>query len=177
MLKSFPLYSDVKFRPIQERDYTEIKVWFREPSFYFLTKRPDTLSDNQILEIIKNSYIFINNQEGKVGIAKIIRRIHLSKEIKVAFRDKMFYSNDQGIGYFFNFLKMLFYDKFFTQYVYQMVYSFDQDCINLCERSHMNLDGKLKNHIYKWGKYYDILIYGLTRDQFLKITGLKKEDE
>jgi len=177
MLKRFPLYSDVKFRPIQERDYTEVKVWFRESSFYFLTKRPDTLSDSQILEIIKNSYIFIDNQGEKVGIAKIVRRTHLFKEIKVAFRDKMFYSNDQGIGYFFNFLKMLFYDKFFTQYVYQMVYSFDQDCINLCKSSHMNLDGTLKNHIYKYGKYHDVFIYGLTRDQFLKITGLKKEDK
>lgn len=176
-MRRLPLYTGVRFRLGTEKDFSQVLEWFRSPTFYFLSKRPDFLTENQILNLIKNSYIFFNVQGNPIGIAKIVKETFLSKEIKIAFKDNELYKNDEGIGYFLNFLKMLFYDLYLTPYVYQLIYEFDEPSIILCENAGMNLDGTLESHIYKWGKYHKVFVYGMTRERFGEITGLKCERE
>ncbi|MGQ9535329.1 MAG: GNAT family N-acetyltransferase [bacterium] len=106
-----------------------------------------------------------------------MKETFLSKEIKIAFKQSELYKNDEGIGYLFNFLKMLFYDIYFIPYVHQLIYEFDEPSIILFKNAGMSHDGTLESHVYKWGKYYNVFVYGMTRERFGEITGLKCETE
>lgn len=59
-----------------------------------------------------------------------------------------------------------FFDERRCQKVNAEVYSFNSPSIQLHERLGFRLEGRLRRMIYTGGQYHDVLIYGLTREEF-----------
>ncbi|WBW99236.1 GNAT family N-acetyltransferase [Oceanirhabdus sp. W0125-5] len=64
------------------------------------------------------------------------------------------------LGYYFNELR---YQK-----VNVYIYEFNDKSIGLHEKLGFVLEGRLRRNYYTNGKYYDVLCYGLTKEEFLK---------
>jgi RimJ/RimL family protein N-acetyltransferase len=52
------------------------------------------------------------------------------------------------------------------QKVNASVYSFNEPSIRLHERLGFALEGRLRRNVYTLGQYFDLLLYGLTREEF-----------
>ncbi len=82
-----------------------------------------------------------------IGIIEKVRRKGFAKEAISIF-----------LNYYFNELR---FNK-----VNAAVYDFNEDSIRLHEKMGFELEGRLRQIKYSQGRYWDILLYGMTRDEF-----------
>ncbi len=109
---------------------------------------------------------FIYSFRYKPNDGTLYTTVYISKD----YRNKIY-----GVKAGLIFYKFLF-EKYTIRKIYCCIYSYNDTMINIAEKGGYRLEGKLLNHKYYNGKYYDMFIYALYKEDFyLMLKKLTKE--
>lgn len=160
----------MKVRPFTEKDLEEVILWFDWEHFYYDTPNPTTISDNEVRDILTYdcSYFLIMEEKGQaVGLSDfIIDRI--GKYLEFEFKFKRGYSDLPRCQLFLDFILNYFFTNYDINCVVKYVYDFDQSYKEFFRDSQLTCEGSYRQHIYKDGKYHDVLIYSILRKEWRK---------
>lgn len=132
---------------------TETKKWFRKQ-----------LCDPNI----KLFTIFY--KKNAIGYLKLVKNERYDNgELQITIGEKQHWGKGYGKVALIQFLKYCFYNEGLNK-VYVYVYEWNKRAINLYTECHFAIEGRLRKHQkYFDGKYYDMLIMGIIKNEFDKI--------
>ncbi len=134
-----------------------IKNFIKEMKIKLMYKYNDFVL---IKSMTTNGYVgFIYTYKYKANDGKI----HITTYIKPDKRNSMY--GVQGCLAFYDYL----FKKYSIRKVYCSVVEYNKTSVNILESLEFKLEGNLKKHKYLNGKYYNVLIYALYREDFKKI--------
>jgi RimJ/RimL family protein N-acetyltransferase len=164
--------------------FTKAVEWYKNPEYLNrveMTTLP--LTEKQIADILINR---INDPHGKIfGIRKGEKPIGyiVLKNINLQYRSAEVHSylaEDYGKGYGIiaveKLLKYAFYELGLNR-VFTSVYDFEKEVIEVMEKSPFVNEGKLRQAIYKNGKYFDVVIYSILKKEFHEYLVKKTEKD
>jgi UDP-4-amino-4,6-dideoxy-N-acetyl-beta-L-altrosamine N-acetyltransferase len=132
--------------------YEEIEVWF------------DKVKNST------NSYSFaikVKDEKKIIGICALlgIDSKNRNCELSIVIGEKDYWGKGYGKETM-NILMNLAFNEFNMHKIYLRVMSFNKRAIKLYESLGFLREGVLKESIYRKGKYYDVLIFGILQSQF-----------
>lgn len=164
---------------IEEKDLELIMGWRMNPEItkYMYTDPVLTLEGQKkwlklINEDNKSRHWLIQMDSIPIGILNITNIDHINKRCLWGYYigDSSF--KGRGIA---SMLECNIYDYVFENLSLNKlsceVFSFNEKVVAIHEKFGSKVEGKLKQHIYKNGSYFDVIVMGITRDDWLKIRG------
>jgi hypothetical protein len=145
---------------LRENNLPVVYQFFENEDFYFASKRPNTLSENKIRQIVLEnaltSYIFYSDDK-PIGILSFRYFEVDNKSTVMQFRCldmQLVLGNAQ------NFKNMLLnYISGNNPSIKFVAYDFDETGKEFAHMLSFNTEAILKEHVFKAGKYYDVLIF------------------
>lgn len=133
--------------------------FFDDKNFFFKTKRPESLSEAKIKELVFESsdltyLIFIDNRFE--GIFSIEEDTIQPSSILFNLRFKNMRLAIDHIDTIFSYLCSFVDEKKMIKF---RVYDFDEEGKEICKLLSFNLEAILRSHIFKFNKYHNLLIY------------------
>lgn len=143
-----------------ENNLPLVYQFFENEDFYYASKRPNTLSENKIRQIVLenqlSSYIFYSDDE-PVGILSFKRFEVDNKSTVMQFRclDMQLVLDNAK-----NFKNMLLnYIRGNNPSIKFIAYDFDEAGKEFAHMLSFNIEAILKEHAFKAGKYHNVLIF------------------
>ncbi len=170
-------YTQKRYRRIKQEEFSRCLRWFNKEDFYFFTKRPNSLSPGDIDVILKDSFVFTNEKNKPVGLFKFDSEFFATYYVfmgEFRFADKEYYSNSIGERLLFGYIYYVFFEtnKFVKKIMFR-VHAFDKATIDFLNSFNIRQEVCLKNQVYKFGKFNDLFIYSITREEYLEVNNLR----
>ena len=181
------LSTNLIFRAIEEKDLQLIVQWRNNPdnNYYFYEHEPLSLSMQKIwydkyLKSIDTDKIFIIDEISTSETIGMVSVYHIDYRSKKAEWGRLLLvekARGKGYGkeiektiysYVFNYLNL---NKLFCE-----IYSFNTPVINLHEKMGCKVDGILRQHIYRHGKYQDVTTMSILKEEYDKFKLENKYD-
>ena len=162
---------DVRLRAIEESDLSQLRDWRNDDRLRCNVREHrllNMINQRDWLEHISRSYeveMFGIEMGGVlVGVCGLcyIKWVNLTAEVAIGVPDDR---PDQGIA--IQALKLLrrkAFEEFNLHRLWVETYEFHEDKLRLFEDAGFQLEGRLRKHVFKLGKYRDSLVYGLLRE-------------
>jgi len=155
----------VMWRPIEERGVDECLRWFLRPDFYFRTKRPHSLSEAAVRRLLdEDGWRYFIAEEGRpVGLGGIASEDRQRTAARVEWR----FDSDVGPEQAASGVRGLIEDvafgvlNFEKAHCYQ--FGFDDWAGVVYERAGMRREARLRDHVYKSARFFDVIVWGLRR--------------
>lgn len=143
-------------------DFIEIIKLFDGNDFYYRTKRPESVNETIIKELVYNKDAktwIIKRGAGTIGIMSITTKRDSLLEHQLHYRIK---SNENNYEVFQWTLRYLKDELNELDAVAMEVYSFDIQYLELLKKFNFQLVSTYREHVYKHGKYHDIFEYKVS---------------
>jgi len=167
----------VTLRPIEEEDLEFVRTLFNDPELESLVvgwswpvSRYQHKKWFEKISADTNSirYIIETKEDGPVGTSgwqPIDWKNRIAASIGIRIINKQLRSKGIGIDTCMAMLKYIF-DELQLNRTDSEVIEYNKASIKLLEKLGYKLEGVRRNYIYKNGKYYDLLLYGLLKEEY-----------
>ncbi len=145
---------------IRRNSFSQHKVSRREHIKWFASLLKDKKRITYMIVLRKT-----NKPIGRIGL-KNIDLVHKRAELEKMIGEKYFLGKGYGKEATIVLLENAFRDLRLRR-IYSQVLEFNSANINLNKKIGFKIEGRLRNHFYNQGKFYDVLYMGLLKDDFL----------
>lgn len=169
-----------QLRRIERTDLPTFVRWFSDPQVreFLMLNRPISLAEEErwferLLGSTDNEVFAIETRDGThIGNTGLhdINQLHRSAELGIVIGEKKYWSQGYGSDAIRALLGFAFYSMNLHR-VYLMVYEDNARAIHTYEKSGFQHEGRLRQAIYRKGKYYDELLMSILRPEFDELTG------
>ncbi|NFF81596.1 hypothetical protein FC764_10160 [Clostridium botulinum] len=153
---------NIKLKKIKDDNFSCIPKLFEDNNFYFKTKRPESLYEGNIKNLLlecknKSFSIFVEDDlEGLFSAEKdLIEDNAVFINVRLKNMDLLLYN----LELFFSEFKKILVDYHIIK---MKVYDFDKIGKKVAEEMSFNIEAILREHIYKNNAYHDLIIYSKT---------------
>ena len=172
-------------KKIQYEDLEEIMIWRTSPEvtrFFYTDPMLDITKQEEWYYSIQNNehckYWMITVGNKAVGILGLTNIDLLTKECGLTWyiADKEYKGKGIGKTIQLNLIEYVFNKLKFVRF-YSEVFSFNKGAINLHLKCGLEIEGTMKEHIFKNGEFYDVVIMSITESRWKKIKSEYQFDE
>jgi len=169
----------LKFLKLKEEHLEQVRLWRMKPEVsQFMYTSPDIFPEEQkqwyrkTSEDPYNKYWIIESNKKKVGLVSLNDIDLINRKTTWAYYIGKLSERGKGIGKQVE-LNILCYafDKMNLNKVWGEVFAFNKKVIKLHEKCGSKIEGFLKEHICKNGKFYDVVTMGILKSDWKKIKG------
>lgn len=175
-MKKVNIFSQKRFRVIKNEELAVCAKWFTEPDFYFFTKRPDSLIPGAIDALLRNVLVLVDEKDKPVGLLRYDPEFFGNENCSVCefrFQNKELYANSMAERIFYSYLHHNFFgSNKYLKKILVRVNAFDHLSINFFKGIEVKTEACLQEYVYKNGKFHDLYIYSISRQEYLRDNGL-----
>lgn len=168
-MKPVSTYSSPRFRAIDDHDLDRSFAAFDSRDFYFYTKRPQSLSEGIITNILNGACVFTDESDNALGLLKTDRGYFYNNNsllCEFRFFEKDTYQNGVGEMLFATFLKEYFFGRnMYFKRIMVRAYEFDNITRKFLDNLDITIDAVLDRHVYKDNRFQQLLIYAISREE------------
>ncbi len=150
----------IDIRRLEDKDFSLLPDLFNDSCFYFRTKRPESLNEGRIKELViggNNSAFLIFIEEKVQGILSFEPCKFEPHSAILHFR---LMNQDAMVDYIDEFRKFIYmFAKDRYSNIKARVYGFDDSGKEFCTLLSFEIEAVLKKHVYKFGEYHPLIIY------------------
>jgi UDP-4-amino-4,6-dideoxy-N-acetyl-beta-L-altrosamine N-acetyltransferase len=166
-----------KLELVEEKHLVKLKQWINNPNVHDFIQPRTPLTIDEIRkkylstpsEMKNIHYIILSGDKIPVGVVSLknLHFVNRRAEFSIFIGEDEYRGKGYGKCATIEILKFAFV-KLNLNKVFLEVYEFNKNAVELYKKIGFNIEGNLKSHSYKNGKYRNLLIMGIFRDDFLR---------
>ena len=167
-------------RAVEEKDLPLMAQWRNDPeiNYYFYEYEPLSLALQKLwfenyLKHIQNDKIFIIDEKLERKTIGMVSIYHIDWRNKKAEWGRIILSKEfQGRGYGKEILKEIYKYSFEHLNLNKLsceVYVFNEKAVKLYEKMGSKVEGLLRQHVYRHGKYQDVYVMSILKDEYFEL--------
>ncbi len=166
-----------KLEIVEENHLQKLKEWINNPLVhdYIQPRTPLTIEEIRKKYLFPPSdmknihYIILSEESVPVGVVSLknLHFVNRRAELSIFIGEDKYRGKGYGKCATIEILRFAFV-KLNLNKVFLEVYEFNKNAVELYKKIGFKTEGNLKSHSYKNGKYRNLLIMGIFREEFLK---------